>query len=626
MAKLLDKISSPKSIKKLSRKQLKQLAEEIREKIVNVTSRKGGHIAASLGTVELTIAIHYCLESPKDKIVWDVGHQSYAHKLLTGRLGEFETLREMGGLSGFPCAHESEHDPFTCGHSATSISSALGLVTARDLREEDHKVVAVIGDASLSTGLAFEGLNQTGHMKSNLVVILNDNEHSISKPVGAMSRYLTTVITNPLYNKVREEAEKIMKRIPKLGPTAYRAIKKFQEGLKNLLVPGIVFEELGFRYFGPIDGHDLNQLIPIIRKILLMKEPIFLHVITRKGKGYKFAEEDPTRFHGVTSFDVNTGRTVHSDNGDGKLFTRYFSEKIVEIGGKDPRIVAITAAMPGGTGLQTFAQKFPDRFFDVGITESHAVTFAAGLARGGMRPVVAIYSTFLQRSYDQLIHDVALQRLPVIFCVDRAGLVGKDGPTHHGVFDILYTRSLPGFIVVAPKDGRELGSMLEKAVEWNKPVVIRYPRAEAERLVSDSSCSPIEIGKAEILRQGKDLAILAIGSMVNTALLASEILSRKGIEAAVVNARFIKPLDKEMLEELVRTTRKIFTMEEGITSGGFGSAVLEFCERENINSRKIRCLGLPDEFIEHGEREELLRKYHLTPDGIASTIESELRA
>jgi 1-deoxy-D-xylulose-5-phosphate synthase len=623
MKKLLDTISSPKDLKKLDSDQLKKLAEELRDKIINVTAEKGGHLAASLGAVELAIALHYCLDSPKDKIVWDVGHQCYAHKLLTGRVKGFDTLREMGGLSGFPKANESEHDPFTSGHSSTSISSALGLASARDLKGEDHKVVAVIGDAALSTGLAFEGMNNAGHMRTNLVVVLNDNEQAISKPVGAMSRYLNTVITNPLYNKVREEAEKVVKSIPKLGPAAHRTVKKFQEGLKNLLVPGILFEELGFRYFGPIDGHDIDQLVSVFKNILTMKEPVFVHTITKKGKGYRFAEEDPEKFHGVDAFDIATGRTSH--NGDvEKTFTDHFSEKISKCASENKNIVAITAAMPEGTGLGEFAEQFPERFFDVGITEQHAVTFAAGLSRGGMLPIVAIYSTFLQRSYDQLIHDVALQNLPVILCVDRAGLVGKDGPTHHGVFDITYLRSLPNFIVMAPKDGEELEHMLEKAVEWKRPTAIRYPRAKARQLVSASSCAPLEIGKAEWLRVGKDISILAVGSMVNTALKVSEVLSKKGIEAAVVNARFIKPLDKEMLEKLFHTSDKIFILEEGVVSGGFGSAVLEFAERENLKDSRVRCFGLPDEFIEHGSREELLRKYHLTPDEIAATIEQEI--
>ena len=623
MESFLEKINSPADIKALSPEQLNRLADEIREKIIDVTSRKGGHVAASLGAVELAIALHYSLESPKDKIVWDTGHQSYAHKILTGRLKSFDTLREMGGLSGFPNASESEHDPFTSGHSATSISSALGLAAARDINDQDHKVVAVIGDASLSTGLAFEALNNTGHMRTNLIVVLNDNEHFISKPVGAMSRYLNTVITNPLYNRVREEAEKIVKGIPKVGPVTYRTVKKFQEGLKNLIVPGILFEELGFRYFGPIDGHNIEQLVSTFRNILTLKDPVFVHTITRKGKGYPHAEQDPVRFHGVSGFDIKKGSAGDAE-GESKSFTGHFSRKLMELAAKDKKIAAITAAMPDGTGLQCFAEKYPERFFDVGITEPHAVTFAAGLAKGGMKPVVAIYSSFLQRSYDQLIHDVALQRLPVVFCIDRAGLVGKDGPTHHGMFDITYMRSLPDFTVMAPKDGVELEIMLEAALDWKTPVAIRYPRADATQVVGASSFAPLERGKAEYLRKGRDLTILAVGSMVNTALRAAAVLSKKGIEATVVNARFIKPLDGHMLEEVAHHSKRIFTLEEGVTGGGFGSAVLEFFERENLSKTRVSCLGLPDEFIEHGAREELLRKYHLTPDELAATIEAEM--
>ncbi len=561
MGDLLQKLTLPQDVKTLDKEQLKVLAEELRAKILDVTSRKGGHLAASLGAVELAVALHYCMVSPKDKIVWDVGHQSYAHKLLTGRLKHFDTLREMGGISGFPRAKESEHDPFTVGHSATSISSALGLACARDLKDEDDKVVAVIGDASLSTGMAFEGLNQAGHMKTNLVVILNDNEHYISKPVGAMSNYLNRVISNPLYNKVRQEAEKIVKNIPKLGKPAFNTVKKFQEGLKNLLVPGILFEELGFRYFGPIDGHNIDQLIAMFQNIFTMKEPVFIHVITKKGKGYKHAEENPTKFHGIGAFDVKSGKTLEKADKNNKSFTEYFSDKITEIAGKNKNVVAITAAMPDGTGLQDFSERFPDRFFDVGITEPHAVTFAAGLAKGGATPVVAIYSTFLQRSYDQLIHDVALQELPVIFCLDRAGLVGEDGPTHHGVFDITYLRGLPNFIVMAPKDGQELEHMLEKAIEWKRPVAIRYPRGTARQLVSASSCAPLEIGRSESLRKGDDLAIIAVGSMVNTALQVGEVLSGKGVEAEVINARFIKPLGRCMLEDVFSRQERVFTLE-----------------------------------------------------------------
>ncbi|MBD3379045.1 MAG: 1-deoxy-D-xylulose-5-phosphate synthase [Candidatus Omnitrophica bacterium] len=621
MSEHLKNIKGPGDLKGMSVPELKALAQEIRERLVDVTSKKGGHLAASLGAVEIAIALHYTLKSPQDKIVWDVGHQSYAHKLLTGREEHFDTLREMGGISGFPKREESEHDIFTSGHASTSISSAIGLAQARDLKGEDHKVVAVIGDASLSAGLAFEGMNHAGHTKTNFAVILNDNEHSISKPVGAMSRCLNQMISNPLYNRVRDEAEKVVKSIPRLGPAAVKKVKKFQEGLKNLIVPGILFEELGFRYFGPIDGHDLEGMISMFGKILPMKEPVLIHVITKKGKGYKFAEEDPTTFHGVDAFDVEEGSQASSKK---KSFTEHFSDKMAELGKKNKDIVAVTAAMPGGTGLSEFGRLFPDRTYDVGITEAHAVTFAAGLARGGLKPVVAVYSTFMQRAYDQLIHDVALQKLPVVFCLDRAGLVGKDGPTHHGAFDLSYTRNIPGFTVMAPKDGEELEQMLERSFEWNRPVVIRYPRGEATQLVSASSCAPLEYGKAESLRQGKDFAVIALGCMVNTSLRACDMLSGQGIEGAVINARFVKPLDSVMLEEVFHKHKKVFTIEEGVASGGFGGAVLEFAERENISGVKIRCIGLPDEFIEHGSQEELRRKYHLTPDELAGVIKSEL--
>jgi len=623
MYRFLDNITSPADIKDLDIEQLTKLSSEIRDKIIRTTSRKGGHLAASLGAVELAVALHYCMDSPRDKIVWDVGHQSYAHKLLTGRNKYFDTLREMGGLSGFPNKDESEHDPFTCGHSSTSISSALGLACARDLKGDDYTVAAVIGDAALSTGLAFEGMNYAGHVRKRFVVILNDNEHSISRPVGAMSRYLNKVISNPLYNRVREEAEKVVKNIPKLGSKAYTTVRKFQEGIKNLLVPGIMFEELGFRYFGPIDGHDIEQLINIFRNTFSLNEPVFIHALTKKGKGYKFAEEDPTRLHGVTKFDIATSQDEGKTD-DKKTFTQHFGEQIARLGKKDKRIVAITAAMKDGVGLNQFAERFPERFYDVGITEGHAVTFSAGLARGGYRPVVAVYSTFLQRAYDQLIHDIALQGLPVIFCMDRSGIVGKDGPTHHGVFDISYIRSLPEFIFMAPKDGLELEIMMEKSLEWDKPVAIRYPRDIADQLVSASSFAPLELGRSEKLREGRDCTIIAVGSMVNIALKVAEIFSKEHIELTVINARFIKPLDREMLEAECGANRKVVVLEEGVVNGGFGSAVLEFIQRENLKDVKIKCIGLPDHFIEHGSREELLRKYHLTPDEMARIIKAEI--
>ncbi|KJJ84848.1 1-deoxy-D-xylulose-5-phosphate synthase [Candidatus Omnitrophus magneticus] len=620
--KYLNKIKGPEDIKDFEISALEILAGEIREKIIETTSQNGGHIAASLGTVELSIALHKCLKSPSDKIIWDVGHQSYAHKLLTGRVKSFDTLREMGGISGFPNKDESEHDHFTAGHSGTSISSALGLATARDLNGEDYKVVAVIGDASLTTGLALEGLNHAGHLGSNLIVILNDNEHAISRPVGAISRYLNKIITNRFYNKIKDEYEKVIKNIPKVGETAFKAVRKFQESIKSMLVPGILFEEFGFRYFGPINGHDINQLISIFNNTFSLKEPVLIHVITKKGKGYTPSELDPIKFHGVSSFDIESGNFLTCDSND-KTFTEHFGEKIVSLSEKNEKIVAITAAMKDGVGLDKFADKFPARFFDVGITEEHAVTFAAGLAKGGFRPIVAIYSTFLQRSFDQMIHDVALQNLPVIFCLDRAGLVGKDGPTHHGVFDIAYTRVLPNFIVMAPKDGIELEMMMASSLKWNNPVVIRYPRDNARPYKEKTALNPIELGKSEWLKKGKDAAIIAVGNMVNTALEISNILSKEGIELGVINARFIKPLDLAMLEEVSSGTQYIITMEEGVISGGFGSAVLEAIEEENIENVNVKCLALPNKFIEHGSREELLRKYHMTAVEIVSFIKME---
>ncbi|MBD3296289.1 MAG: 1-deoxy-D-xylulose-5-phosphate synthase, partial [Candidatus Omnitrophica bacterium] len=575
MASLLESIKSPRDIKKLDMENLERLADEIRVRMIGVTSKKGGHLASSLGAVEIVIALHYCLNTPEDRIIWDVGHQSYAHKILTGRNEAFDTLREMGGISGFPNAKESPYDTFTSGHSSTSISSALGLAKARDLKGLKYKVAAVIGDASLSTGLAFEGLNHAGHDKTGMLIVLNDNDHSIARPVGALSGYLNKVISNPLYNKVREESEKLVNRIPRVGASAVNTARKFQEGLKNLIVPGILFEELGVRYFGPIDGHDLESLISMIPRIADLKEPVLLHTVTRKGKGYDFAEKEPIRFHGILSFDPETGEQKKKKE---RTFTDHFSDIMMDLAEKHPELVAVTAAMPDGTGLARMAERMPERVFDVGITEGHAVTFAGGLARGGMKPVVAIYSTFMQRAYDQLIHDVALQELPVVFCLDRAGLVGRDGPTHHGVFDIAYTRTLPGFVVMAPKDGTELEHMMEKAVKWDRPVVIRYPRSVCRQIVPEVSCQPVEIAKAEELRKGRRTAIIAVGEMVNTALLAADRLSHKGIETGVVNARFIKPLDKQMLEDMFRRYECIYTLEEGVVTGGFGSGVLEFAE------------------------------------------------
>ena len=618
---MIEKINDPADLRKLPLEELPKIADEIRQEILKTVSRSGGHLASSLGSVELAIALHYAFNTPKDVILWDVGHQAYPHKILTGRLSRFPTLRQLGGLSGFPNKDESpEYDPFTCGHSSTSISNALGMAIARDLKNEKNKIVAVIGDASLAGGMAFEGLNHAGHTGKNIIVILNDNERSISKSVGALSKYLNRIITAPRYNKIRLDVERLVKRIPRFGFRAYRAARKLEEGLKNLLVPGMLFEEMGFRYFGPIDGHNITQLVIAFRNLMDLPEPVLIHVITRKGKGYRPAEDDPAAFHGTGPFDPETGKKT--DTGHPMTFTEAFGERLAELAVNNTKIVGVTAAMLDGTGLGKFAAIFPDRFFDVGIAEEHAVGLGAGLARGGFRPVISIYSTFLQRGYDQIIHDVCLQNLPVVLCLDRAGLVGEDGPTHHGLFDIAYLRTLPNLTLMAPSSPAELKKMLEFALTLDGPAAIRYPRGSSS--LSAESNAPISLGKAEILRSGKDVAIVAIGSMVETAMAAALLLEAKGIKAAVVNARFIKPIDEELLSGLCRDTKRIVTIEEGVLDGGFGSGILEFIEKASIRGVEVRRFGLPARFIEHGKRGELFSKYNLTPAAICDVIVNEV--
>jgi len=610
--KLLDLINSPKDLKALPQEKLPKLAQEIRDYIIGAVSKTGGHLAPSLGVVELTIALHYLLNAPEDTIFWDVGHQSYTHKILTGRKDRFSTLRQFEGLSGFPNRYESKYDPVTCGHSSTSISFALGVASARDLGLEKKKVAVVIGDAALAGGMAFEALNHAGEAKKNMIVILNDNKMSISAPRGAMAKYLNRILTTPIYNRIRKDMESLVKKIPKYGKHVYGAARKLEESLKNLLIPGIIFEELGFRYFGPIDGHNIDLLISTIKNVKDLDEPILLHVLTKKGKGYKFAEDSPGKFHGISPFYVNSGRKKSS----GPSFTQALGEKLVELGRLDPKVVAITAAMPEGTGLDKFAKEFPNRFFDVGIAEQHAVCFSAGLAQGGFKPVTAIYSTFLQRAYDQIIHDVCLQNLHVVFAIDRAGLVGEDGPTHHGPLDLSYLCHLPNMTVMAPKDQAELGQMLEFAVNFNGPIALRYPRGGVGPNLKLPAANPIELGKAEILRQGKDMYILAIGSMVYPSLEAAENLSKDKIEATVINARFSKPLDKELFETVFAVKKPFLIVEEGVLTGGFGSLILDFVDREGLNSVKLKRMGLPPVFIEHGTRNLLLEKYGLDAKAI----------
>ncbi len=625
---LLNQINSPIDLKKITEAKLPQLAEEIRQEIIKTISQTGGHLAPSLGVVELTIALHYVLNAPEDKIIWDVGHQSYAHKLLTGRREKFSTLRQLGGLSGFPNKDESIYDTFTVGHASTSISSALGLAAGRDLQGKNFKVMAVIGDAALGGGMAFEALNHAGHLGKNMIVVLNDNAHSISRTVGALSGYLNRIMTAPIYNRVRKDVETILRRVPRLGFRMIRAARKLEEGLKSLLVPGIVFEEMGFRYFGPVDGHNIALIIKTLKNIVNLEGPLLIHLITKKGKGCAFAEECPDKFHGIGPFDAETGKKLESLNGDLELvsetsaasFTEAFSRKLIKLAEGDEKIVAITAAMPEGTGLDKFAAKFPQRFFDAGIAEGHALTFAAGLARSGLKPVVVIYSTFLQRSYDQIVHDLALQNLPVVLAIDRAGLVGEDGATHQGSFDMAYLHHIPHLTILAPKDILELEQMLEFAVDFDKPIAIRYPKGKFPLVPTGKQIEKIALGKAEILKKGTDLAIIAIGSMVSAALETSKLLEKENINSWVINSRFVKPLDKELFKNLSTQVKKIITIEEGVLEGGFGSAVLELLEELGIKNIEVKRFGLPDEFIEHGKREELLKKYNLTPEAIADYI------
>ncbi len=611
----LEKIHSPQDLKKLSVEELTALAQEVRQRIIEVISGRGGHLASSLGTVELAIALHYCLNAPKDKIIWDVGHQAYAHKILTGRNKNFDCLRQYQGLSGFPSCEESEYDPFTAGHSSSAVSLGLGLVCSRDYLKEDFRVTSVIGDGSLSGGLCFEGLNNAGHLKKDILVVLNTNELSIAPNSGAVSIYLNKIISLPIYNRFKESLETFVKsRMPK-GSRILKMAIKFEESLKGMFIPGMFFEELGFRYFGPLDGHNLQLLIPTLKNILAVKGPRILHVVTKKGKGYPPAEEDPVKFHSAPAFDIKTGESLQEKT---PTYTGVIKEKLVELAGKNKKIMAITAAMPEGTGLDKFRDVYPERFFDVGIAEEHAVCFAAGLAKNGLKPVVAIYSTFLQRAYDQIIEDVCLQNLPVLFLLDRAGLVGDDGPTHQGAFDIACLRNIPNLVLLAPKDGAELATMLEFAVGLDKPVAVRYPKEGIPTSKSQIPIKEIELGKAEVLREGKDILIIAYGSMVLPAYEAGEILAGENLSATVINARFAKPLDTGLFKQTAAKAKFIFTLEDGIIDGGLGSAVSEALFRPVIR------LGLPDEFIPCGKRSILLEKFGLTAKQIAQTIKNKI--
>jgi 1-deoxy-D-xylulose-5-phosphate synthase len=619
---MIEKINSPQDIKGLTIDELKALAEELRGLIIERVSINGGHLAANLGVVELTIAMHYVFNSPRDKFIWDVGHQTYTHKLLTGRYGLFSTLRKFGGLSGFPKRSESPHDPFGTGHSSTSISAALGILEARDKRGDDFKVVAVIGDGALSGGLAFEGLNQAGHMKKDLIVILNDNEMSISPNVGAMSTYLHKVLTGTFYKKFRQETRALLEGIPKIGESVAKIAGRAEGSLKGFFLPGGLFQDLGFNYLGPIDGHDMTLLIATLESIKTSTEPILLHIVTKKGKGYKFSEDDPCIFHGIGPFEIETGE-INGTAGAPEVqgcecitYSEAFGRALVEAASVDERIIAITAAMKEGTGLTAFAEKFPDRFYDVGIAEPHAVTFAAGLASQGLRPVIAVYSTFLQRAYDEVIHDVCLQNLPVIFAIDRAGIVGEDGPTHQGLFDISFLRNVPNLLIMAPADLSELHTMLMVALKHEGPSAIRYPRGRSAIDLCLSRNMEIIPGRADILLDGKDLTIVGIGATVYPAFKAAEMLKNVGIDACVVNARFIKPIDKDLIVTLAQRSKKLMIVEENVLAGGFGSSVLECLSDAGITDVAVKRIGIDDEFVEHGSQRRLREKYNLSDQGI----------
>lgn len=612
---LLDKINSPADVKKLSDEQLKQLAAEIRQLLIKVISHTGGHLAPNLGVVELTLALHKVFTTPQDKLVFDVGHQAYIHKIITGRREQFPTLRQYGGLSGFPKRCESEHDAFGTGHSSTSISAALGMAAARDLQGEDYNVVAIIGDGSMTGGMAFEALNNAGTLHKKMVVVLNDNEMSISKNVGAMSDYLYHLRTGETYNKIKNDIEGWLKNM-EFGTDVLKAIRRLKGSVKYLMVPTSIFEELGFTYLGPVDGHDIHGLIEVLQAAKKIDGPVMVHVLTKKGKGYKPAEESPNKFHGTGPFEIATGKKITNPAAP-ISYTEVFGKTITELADIDKKIVGLTAAMPDGTGLNIFAQAHPDRFFDVGIAEQHAVTAAAGMAAAGMKPVTAIYSTFMQRAYDSILHDICMQKLHVTMCLDRAGLVGDDGYTHHGVFDYAYLRSIPNMTIMAPKDENELRHMLKTALSFNGPISVRYPRGSGVGVDITEPMHELPIGKAEVLREGKELCFWAIGSMVQSAVQAADKLKEQGIDAGVVNMRFAKPLDKELLIEHAKRYGKIVTLEEGVLAGGVGSEVLEILDDAGLLQQcAVLRLGIPDEFVTHGDKKLLFRDLGLDTDAI----------
>lgn len=622
MTKLLETIDEPQRLGELSLPELEQLAAELRTYIIQTVAQTGGHLAPSLGTVELTLALYSVFKLPRDKVIWDVGHQAYAHKILTGRREAFTALRRYGGITGFPCRTESPYDAFGVGHASTSISAALGMAIARDLDDRGEHVIAVIGDGAMTGGEAFEALNHAGQLGKRLIVILNDNGMSIDTNVGAMSEYLSRLRVMPQYNKAKKDLEGFFRSIPHIGDTVLKTAEYIKDGVKSVLVPGGIFAEMGFTYVGPLDGHNLRLLREVFSEIRMMDGPVLVHVHTKKGRGYLPAEIEPDKFHGVGTFDVISGQ-VKKDEGAPPTYTEVFGQTLVKLATENPNITAITAAMPGGTGLKVFAEKFPNRYFDVGIAEEHAVTLAAGMAAAGKRPVAAIYSTFAQRAYDQLLHDVCLQNLPVTLCLDRAGLVGDDGPTHHGVFDLSYLRMMPNMTVMAPKDENELRRMLITALSLDGPAALRYPRGTAAGVPLTDDVQPLPLGKGEILREGGDVCFLAVGSMTANALQAAELLAADGIAAEVVNMRFVKPLDRELLLEAAGHVKLLVTVEENVLAGGFGSAVLE-CLADAGRTVPLVRLGIPDRFVPQGGRSLLWEECGLLPYQMAARVRERL--
>jgi|RhiMetdeSRZDD1v2_1073273.scaffolds.fasta_scaffold32126_2 1-deoxy-D-xylulose-5-phosphate synthase len=618
MTRLLDEVELPSDIRGFSIEQLNQLAAEIREEVISVVSEVGGHFASTLGAVELTLALHYVFNTPEDRIVWDTGHQAYAHKLICGRRDRLATIRQLNGLSGFLSREESEYDVFGAGHAGTSISAALGMVEAKALEGSNRKVVAVISDGCLSAGLTYEGLNSAGHLDRDLIVVLNDNEHFIDPRVGAVSSFLSKQFTTDLGVRLQKNLSNLLRNLPS-GENLKHAARKLRDSFLGLVTPGFLFESLGFQYVGPIDGHNLSEMITTLENVKKIEGPTLVHVMTKKGKGYAPAEEEPIKFHAVTPFHVLTGK-AKKEKGPIPTYTEVFGQSLVRIASQNPKVVGITAAMGSGTGIDRLAREIPERTYDVGIAEQHAVTFAGGMATEGFIPVVAIYSTFLQRGYDEILHDVCLQNLHVVFALDRGGLVGADGPTHHGVFDFAYMRSMPNIVIMAPKDENELQHMLRTAVEYSGPISLRYPRGEGWGVTLDAETKSLEIGKAEVLREGGDVVIAAIGQTVIPALKAAQDLAPLGINAAVVNSRFVKPLDRELFRDLLTRVPRLITVEDHVIAGGFGSAVIELLADEGFSGVEVKRLGVPDRFIPHGTQDELRKMCGFDKDAIAQAV------